>query len=73
MIELTLDKQAGFSEQNSKNIESQSGGTIQTRASHYITWTQVAPSTGRTPVSWDLPAAKGHMKQSNPYIRESIA
>ncbi len=34
---------------------------------------QATPSTGRTPVSLDLPTPKGHAKRSKPYIRENIA
>ncbi len=66
MIELTLDKQTTFSEQGSKNTGAQSGGTIQTCASHNIVWTKVTPLTGRTLISSDLPTPKGHVKQSNP-------
>ncbi len=70
---LTLDKQAAFSEQGSKNTEALSGGTIQTRVFHYIAWTQATTSTGRTPVSLDLPTIKGHVNRSKTYIRENTA
>ncbi len=38
-IKLTLDKQATFSEQGSKNTAALSDDTIQTLVSHYIAWT----------------------------------
>ncbi len=64
-------KQAAFWEPGLQNIGAQSGGSIHTRASQYIAWAQVTPSTGRTPVPPNLPTPKGHVIQSKPYIWES--
>ncbi len=74
VIRLTLNKQVALSEQGSKDIGAESGGTILTCVSHYIAWTRAPPSTARTPL--DLPTPKGHVKQSkfySQYIREIIA